>query len=90
MSAGTRSHRRRDEQFQLVAESLPLLVWIAGTDKRRTFFNKQWLDFTGRTLDAEIGDGWADSVHAADLQHCLDTYVRAFDRREPSPPSAPS
>src|SRR5688572_16817672 len=83
MSAGTRSHRRRDEQFQLVAESLPLLVWIAGTDKRCTFVNKQWLDFTGRTLDAEIGDGWADSVHAADRQHCLDTYVRAFDRREP-------
>src|SRR5688572_18544802 len=83
MSAGTRSHRRRDEQFQLVAESLPLLVWIAGTDKRCTYFNKQWLDFTGRTLEAELGDGWADSVHAADLQHCLDTYVRAFDRREP-------
>ena len=83
MSAGTPSHRGRDEQFQLVADSLPLLVWISGPDKRCTYFNKQWLDFTGRPLEAEIGDGWTDDIHAADLQHCLDTYVRAFDRREP-------
>jgi len=83
MSAGTPSHRSRDELFQLVADSLPLLVWISGLDKRCTYFNKPWLDFTGRPLEAEIGDGWADGVHAADLQHCLDTYVGAFDRREP-------
>ena len=83
MSAGTPSHRSRDEPFQLVADTLPLLVWISGTDKRCTYFNKPWLDFTGRRLEAELGDGWADAVHAADLQRCLDTYVRAFDRREP-------
>ena len=83
MNAGTPSHRGRDELFRLVADSLPLLVWISGSDKRCTYFNKPWLDFTGRPLESEIGDGWADGVHAADLQHCLDTYVRAFDRREP-------
>ena len=83
MSAGPLSHGSKAELVQLVADSLPLLVWIAGTDKRATYFNKPWLAFTGRSLDAEIGDGWADGVHPLDLQQCLDTYVRAFDRREP-------
>src|SRR5688572_8396437 len=71
-----------DGMFQLVADSLPLLVWISGSDKRCTYFNKPWLEFTGRPLEAEIGDGWTEAVHTADLQACVDAYVRAFDRRE--------
>src|SRR6478672_11381596 len=76
MSSGAPSHRESDGLFRLVADSLPLLVWISGSDKRCTYFNKPWLDFTGRPLESEIGDGWADGVHAADLQQCLDTYSR--------------
>ena len=82
MSVGTSLYRGSDELFHVVADSLPLLVWIAGTDKRCTYFNKPWLEFTGRPFEAEIGDGWTKSVHPADLQHCIDTYVRAFNRRE--------
>ena len=73
----------RNELFRLLADSLPLLVWISGLDKRCTYFNKPWLDFTGRSLESELGDGWADRVHADDLQHCKNTYTSAFDRREP-------
>jgi len=83
MTFGTSSHRDSDGLFRLVADRLPLLVWISGSDKRCTYVNKPWLDFTGRPLESELGDGWADGVHAADLPHCLDTYGRAFDRREP-------
>ena len=83
MSLGAPSPRESEGLFRLVADSLPLLVWISGSDKRCTYFNKPWLDFTGRPLESEIGDGWTDGVHAADRQHCLDTHSRAFDLREP-------
>ena len=83
MSFGAPSRGDSSELFRLVADRLPLLVWITGVDKRRTYFNKPWLDFIGRSLEAEIGDGWTASVHAADLPRSLDTFAHAFDRREP-------
>ncbi len=83
MTPATSSRATSDELFRLIADSLPLLVWIAGPDKRCTYFNKPWCDFTGKPLEAEVGDGWADGVHASDRQQCLDSYIRHFDRHEP-------
>ena len=69
--------------FQIVADVAPVLVWMSGPDKLCTFFNKGWLDFTGRPLERELGNGWADGVHPDDLPTCLETYSSAFDRRDP-------
>jgi PAS domain S-box-containing protein len=52
---------------------------MSGADKLCTYFNKPWLDFTGRSLSAELGNGWVDGIHLEDQQRCLDTYARAFD-----------
>ena len=75
--------RESEERFRLVSNTAPVLIWMSGTDKLCTYFNKSWLDFTGRPLSAELGNGWAEGVHAADLQRCMGTYAQAFDRREP-------
>jgi PAS domain S-box-containing protein len=74
--------RESEERFRLVADTAPALIWMSGTDKLCTFFNKGWLDFTGRSIEAELGNGWAEGVHLEDFRACLETYTQSFDRRE--------
>jgi PAS domain S-box-containing protein len=72
----------RGSQDQL-AEAAPGMLWASGPDKSFTYFNPSWLAFTGRPLEAEVGIGWTEGLHASDLDRCLDIYMDAFDRRQP-------
>ena len=75
--------RESEERFRLVANTAPVMIWMAGPDKLRDYFNKPWLDFTGRPIDAELGSAWAEGVHPEDLARCFDTYTNSFERHEP-------
>ena len=75
------SLRESEERFRTMANTAPVMIWMSGPDKLCTFFNKGWLDFTGRTLEQELGNGWAEGVHRDDLEHCLEVYVSSFDGR---------
>jgi two-component system, LuxR family, sensor kinase FixL len=75
--------RESEGRFRAVADAAPVLIWMSGPDKLCTFFNKGWLEFTGRAIDQELGSGWTEGVHAEDRHRCLGIYERAFDAREP-------
>jgi PAS domain S-box-containing protein len=75
--------REREERFHTMADNAPVMIWVSGTDKLCTWFNKQWLEFTGRTMEQELGNGWAEGVHPDDFDRCLKTYVESFEARQP-------
>jgi PAS domain S-box-containing protein len=75
--------RAREQHFSTLANGGSTLIWTSGVDKLCDYFNEPWLRFTGRTLEQEMGNGWTEGVHADDFDHCLQTYVGAFERHEP-------
>jgi len=69
--------------FTAFADVAPVMIWVAGADARCAFFNRSWLDFTGRTMAEELDEGWVDGIHPDDRTHYFETYLSAFERHDP-------
>jgi PAS domain S-box-containing protein len=78
-----RALRESEQRFRVITDASPIMVWLSGKDKLCYYFNKGWLDFVGRTLEQESGNGWAENVHPEDFDRCLQIYVSNFDARRP-------
>lgn len=70
------------QQYKLIVESSPNMIWRAGKDKLCNYFNETWLQFTGRTMEQELGNGWLSNVHPDDIEVCANIYYSAFDLQQ--------
>ena len=75
--------RESEARFQAMADKAPVMIWTTGTDGLCNYFSKPWLDFTGRTLEQEVGLGWLEGVHPDDVQACHDGFFPAYQARKP-------
>ncbi len=82
LNESTEKLRESEQHFRTLANGGSALIWTADVDKLCNYFNEPWLHFTGRTLEQEMGNGWAEGVHPDDFDFCLDLYVTAFDNRQ--------
>jgi PAS domain S-box-containing protein len=71
-----------EQRFRLVANTAPVMIWMSGLDKKPTYFNQLWLDFTGLS-ETDLQNGLAGIVHPEDYEQCHEVYCRGFDQRQP-------
>ena len=75
--------RESERRFRTVADSAPVMIWMLDMDTSGSYFNKGWLDFTGRPLEQELGSGWRDNIHAEHVENFFRLYEEAFSMRKP-------
>ena len=75
--------RSAEQRFTALTDASPAMIWRAGPDALNCYFNRAWLEFRGRALQDEIGNGWTEGLHPDDHDLCLETYLKAFSARQP-------
>jgi PAS domain S-box-containing protein len=78
-----RAELESERRFRIMADHAPVLIWMSGDDALYTYFNRPWLEFTGRLLEQEVGNGWTEGIHPLDRQRCAESYLASFQARVP-------
>lgn len=74
--------RESEERFRNMADNAPVMIWVAGPDAECTYVNKQWLDFTGRSMEDQLGEGWAEAIHPDDRDHSLQIIANSLEEKK--------
>ena len=72
-----------ERRVRQLADAAPVMIWMSDKDAMGSFFNRAWLEFRGRAMEQEMGNGWTEGVHPDDRDLCLETYLKAFTARRP-------
>jgi len=75
--------RESERRFREIANAAPVIIWISDEEGACTWFNRSALDFTGRSMAAELGSGWADNLHPDDRDRVLANFSEAYAKRAP-------
>jgi PAS domain S-box-containing protein len=70
-----------EKRFRNVADNAPVLIGMTGADKLSYYFNKAWLNYTGRSMEEEAGEGWIEGIHPDDREKSIQTYNTSFEKR---------
>ena len=72
--------KENEQQFQLMCNSMPQMLWTTRPDGYHDYFSQRWYDYTGLRPDQCYGLGWKLPFHPDDMaetgkrwQHSLDT-----------------
>lgn len=74
--------RASEQEFRSLAESMPQIVWVTRADGWNIYFNQQWVDYTGLTLEQSCGHGWSTPFHPDDKQRAWDAWQRATQHND--------
>src|ERR1043166_6747676 len=79
----TRLETAVETRFRKLVDTAPVMIWMSGPDALCNYFNAEWLEFRGGSLEQDLGNGWTEGLHSDDRDLCIETYLKAFSARQP-------
>ena len=74
---------RRVEEFQMLADNIPTLCWMAHADGHIHWYNRRWYDYTGSDPESQEGWGWESAHDPEVLPRVAERWRRSLATGEP-------
>ncbi len=74
--------RESEARFRVMADTAPVFIWMSGPNGKNIFVNKGWLEFTGRRLEQELGEGYGESFHPLDRLRVWPVLMTSMESRQ--------